>query len=65
MCAPRLQVYEAIDAAVASHTTRVSTAVLNDVIRDALRWQPPPMMHGGQVSSVSRAHAYTFLHLFR
>jgi GTP-binding protein len=40
------KLYGAIDAAVAAHRTRVSTATLNDVVRDALAWQPPPAMAG-------------------
>ena len=42
------KVYEAVDAAVASHRSRVSTAALNEVIRDAIAWQPPPAMSGGK-----------------
>ncbi|KAJ8600827.1 hypothetical protein CTAYLR_006405 [Chrysophaeum taylorii] len=37
-----LKVYAAIERAVANHRKRVETAVLNEVVRDALLWQPPP-----------------------
>eukprot|EP00614_Pseudopedinella_elastica_P010128 CAMPEP_0172591144 /NCGR_PEP_ID=MMETSP1068-20121228/9780_1 /TAXON_ID=35684 /ORGANISM="Pseudopedinella elastica, Strain CCMP716" /LENGTH=645 /DNA_ID=CAMNT_0013387375 /DNA_START=423 /DNA_END=2360 /DNA_ORIENTATION=+ len=40
------KIYDAIDQAVTSHRTRVSTAVLNEVIRDAILWQPPPVRRG-------------------
>ena len=32
---------------MASHRTRVSTAALNEVVREAVKWQPPPMTQGG------------------
>lgn len=37
-----LKTYAAIDRAVASHRKRVPTAVVNQVVRDAMMWQPPP-----------------------
>jgi len=37
-----LRVYGALEKAAANHRKRVPTAVLNDVVRDALLWQAPP-----------------------
>ena len=37
-----LKVYTAVQSAVQNHRKRVPTSVLNDIIRDALLWQPPP-----------------------
>ena len=37
-----LNVYDAVDRAREAHGRRVSTAILNEVIRDALLFQPPP-----------------------
>ena len=42
-----LKVYQAIQAAVQNHRKRVPTAVLNDIIRDAMLWQPPPATAAG------------------
>jgi GTP-binding protein len=33
------KIYSAIDEAVKSHRTRVATAALNHVVRDAIQWQ--------------------------
>lgn len=37
-----LKVYGAIDRAVANHRKRVPTAMVNEILRDAILWQPPP-----------------------
>lgn len=37
-----LKTYAAVDRAVANHRKRVPTAVVNQVVRDAMMWQPPP-----------------------
>nr|WP_250644933.1 ribosome biogenesis GTPase Der [Thermostichus lividus] len=36
------KIFTAVDAAVEQHRRRVSTAVVNEVIQDALRWHSPP-----------------------
>ena len=43
-----LKVYDAIERAAASHRRRINTATLNDVIRDAMLWQPPPTTRAGK-----------------
>lgn len=42
------KIYNAIDEAVQNHRTKRTTSVLNDVLRDAVQWQPPPFMKNGQ-----------------
>jgi len=43
-----LKVYDAVKRARESHHHRVSTATLNEVIRDAMLWQPPPATAAGK-----------------
>ena len=38
------KIYGTIDDAVQAHRKRISTAVLNEVLRDAILWQPPPAL---------------------
>lgn len=52
-----LKVYAAIDRAVENHRKRTSTAILNQIIREALMWQPPPATAGkgsGKIYYVSQ-----------
>uniref|UniRef100_A0A7S4FA39 GTPase Der n=1 Tax=Chrysotila carterae TaxID=13221 RepID=A0A7S4FA39_CHRCT len=46
------QIYNAIGKAVEKHRTRISTAVLNEVLEDAVRWQRPPSTSTGRQGSV-------------
>ena len=43
-----LKVYDAVKRASASHHHRVSTATLNEVVRDAMLWQAPPAAATGK-----------------
>ena len=43
-----LKVYDAVKRARESHHHRVSTATLNEVVRDAMLWQPPPATAAGK-----------------
>ncbi|KAH8099061.1 GTP binding protein [Aureococcus anophagefferens] len=46
-----LKVYAALQRAVDAHRRRVATATLNEVIRDAMLWQPPPASAGGKAGA--------------
>lgn len=46
------KVYAAVDEAVKAHRKRVSTAVLNEVLRDATLWQPPPSKRNGSQAKI-------------
>ncbi len=46
------KVYGAVDEAVKAHRKRVSTAVLNEVLRDATLWQPPPSKRNGSQAKI-------------
>ena len=41
------KIYETVDNAVKAHRRRISTSVLNEVLRDAVLWQPPPAKRSG------------------
>lgn len=52
-----LKVYAAIDRAVQNHRKRTSTAILNQIVREAMLWQPPPAAPGkgnGKIYYVSQ-----------
>lgn len=42
------RILELVDAAAKEHARRVSTAVLNEVLLEAVQWQAPPTSRGGQ-----------------
>lgn len=42
------KIYDFVDAAFANHKKQISTSVLNDVLREAVTWQPPPNTKGSQ-----------------
>jgi len=46
------KVYDLVDAAVAAHRKRISTAVLNEILRDAIMWQPPPSRRSGAQAKI-------------
>ena len=46
------KIYEAIDAAIAAHRKRISTSVLNEILRDAIAWQPPPVRRSGAQAKI-------------
>lgn len=41
-----------VDEAIGAHRKRVSTSVLNEVLRDALLWQPPPSRRNGAQAKI-------------
>ena len=46
------KIYGAIDDAIQAHRKRISTAVLNEVLRDATLWQPPPSKRSGAQAKI-------------
>ena len=46
------KIYGVVDDAVKAHRKRVSTAVLNEVLRDAILWQPPPARRNGAQAKI-------------
>ncbi|KAL7440944.1 hypothetical protein ACHAXH_005986 [Discostella pseudostelligera] len=46
------KIYDAVDAAVVAHRRRISTSVLNEVLRDAVMWQPPPSRRNGAQAKI-------------
>ncbi|KAL7537814.1 hypothetical protein ACHAXR_008100 [Thalassiosira sp. AJA248-18] len=46
------KIYDAVDSAVEAHRSRISTSVLNEVLRDAILWQPPPSRRNGAQAKI-------------
>ncbi|WJI24407.1 ribosome biogenesis GTPase Der [Thermosynechococcus sp. B0] len=46
------KIFAAVDAAVEQHRRRVSTAVVNEVIQEALRWHTPPATRQGRQGKI-------------
>jgi len=46
------KIYKVVDDALAAHRRRISTAVLNEVLRDAVLWQPPPAKRSGSQAKI-------------
>jgi len=46
------KIYDAVDSAVKAHRRRISTSVLNEVLRDAILWQPPPARRNGAQAKI-------------
>eukprot|EP00591_Stephanopyxis_turris_P008741 CAMPEP_0195527394 /NCGR_PEP_ID=MMETSP0794_2-20130614/29026_1 /TAXON_ID=515487 /ORGANISM="Stephanopyxis turris, Strain CCMP 815" /LENGTH=590 /DNA_ID=CAMNT_0040658291 /DNA_START=309 /DNA_END=2081 /DNA_ORIENTATION=- len=46
------KIYGAVDEAIKAHRKRISTAVLNEVLRDAVLWQPPPARRNGAQAKI-------------
>jgi GTP-binding protein len=46
------KIYGVIDEAIGAHRKRVSTSVLNEVLRDAVLWQPPPARRNGAQAKI-------------
>jgi GTP-binding protein len=46
------KIYDAVDGAVKAHRRRISTSVLNEVLRDAILWQPPPARRNGAQAKI-------------
>jgi len=46
------KIYQAVDDAVQAHRKRISTALLNEVLRDAILWQPPPAKRNGSQAKI-------------
>lgn len=50
------KVYGLIDDALQAHRRRFPTAILNEVLRDAVLWQPPPARRSGAAAKVYYCH---------
>jgi GTP-binding protein len=46
------KIYGAVDEAIGAHRKRISTSVLNEVLRDAVLWQPPPARRNGSQAKI-------------
>ena len=46
------KLYGLIDEAIQAHRQRVSTSILNEVLRDAVLWQPPPARRSGAQAKI-------------
>ncbi|GAX22367.1 GTPase [Fistulifera solaris] len=46
------KIYGVIDEAIAAHRKRISTSILNEVLRDAILWQPPPARRNGSQARI-------------
>lgn len=46
------KIYDVVDEAIGAHRKRVSTSVLNEVLRDAILWQPPPARRNGAQAKI-------------
>eukprot|EP00536_Pseudo-nitzschia_multiseries_P005387 jgi/Psemu1/254453/estExt_Genewise1Plus.C_1010021 len=46
------KIYNVVDEAIGAHRKRVSTSVLNEVLRDAILWQPPPARRNGAQAKI-------------
>ncbi len=40
------RIFDTVDEAVSQHRTRIKTSILNEVLREAILWQPPPARRG-------------------
>lgn len=50
------KIYGVIDDAIQAHRKRVSTSILNEVLRDAVLWQPPPARRSGAQAKIYYGH---------
>lgn len=46
------KIYGVVDEAINAHRKRVRTSVLNEVLRDAILWQPPPARRNGAQAKI-------------
>jgi len=46
------KIYATVDEAIVAHRRRISTAILNEVLRDAILWQPPPARRNGAQAKI-------------
>lgn len=46
------KLYQAVDEAIAAHRQRISTSIWNEVLRDAILWQPPPARRNGAQAKI-------------
>ncbi len=40
------KIFDVVDDAVSHHRTHIKTSILNEVLREAVLWQPPPARKG-------------------
>ena len=46
------KILELVDTAAAEHKRRISTAVINEVLEEAVRWQSPPTSRQGKQGKI-------------
>jgi GTP-binding protein len=46
------KIYGVVDEAIRAHRKRITTSVLNEVLRDAILWQPPPARQNGAQAKI-------------
>jgi len=46
------KIYGLIDEAIQAHRKRISTSILNEILRDAVLWQPPPARRSGAQAKI-------------
>ena len=46
------KIYDAVDGAISAPRKRISTSILNEVLRDAILWQPPPARRSGAQAKI-------------
>mmetsp|Transcript_33129 Transcript_33129/g.49998 ORF Transcript_33129/g.49998 Transcript_33129/m.49998 type:complete len:608 (+) Transcript_33129:129-1952(+) len=46
------KIYGTVDDAIKAHRKRISTSILNEVLRDAILWQPPPARRNGAQAKI-------------
>jgi GTP-binding protein len=46
------KIYGTVDEAIQAHRKRIKTSVLNEVLRDAVLWQPPPARRNGAQAKI-------------
>lgn len=46
------KIYGLVDEAIEAHRKRISTSILNEVLRDAVLWQPPPARRSGAQAKI-------------
>jgi GTPase len=50
------KIYQTIDQAIGAHRQRISTSIWNEVLRDAVLWQPPPAKRNGAQAKIYYCH---------
>jgi GTP-binding protein len=46
------KIYGVVDEAIQVHRKQISTSILNELLRDAIMWQPPPAKRSGSQAKI-------------